>query len=70
MGNKENRRSRRGQSPSLAKELSTSQKEVSQGSETVIETLSSFANVKSVRDDEAVLHGGSQNENEMQIWTQ
>ena len=42
MGNKRNRRSRRGQSPSLERELSTSEIETSQGNETVIETLSNF----------------------------
>ena len=70
MGNKRNRRSRRGQSPSLEREMSTSEIETSQGNGTVIETLSNFENVSSVRDDEAVLNSGTQNENEMQIWTQ
>ena len=60
MGNKRNRRSRRGQSPSLERELSTS----------VIETLSNFENVSSVRHEEIALDSGTQNENEMQIWTQ
>ena len=70
MGNKRNRRSRRGQSPSLERELSTSEIETSQGNETVIETLSNFENVSSVRDEEIALDSGTQNENEMQIWTQ
>ena len=70
MGNKRNRRSRRGQSPSLERELSTSEIETSQGNETVIETLSNFGSVSSVRNDGAVLDSGTQNENEMQIWTQ
>ena len=65
MGNKKNRRFRRGQSPSLERELSTSEIETSQGNETVIETSSNFENVSSVRDDEAVLDSGTQNENEM-----
>ena len=70
MGNKRNRRSRRGQPPSLERELSTSEIEASQGNETVIETLSNFENVSSVRNEEITLHSGTQNENEMQIWTQ
>ena len=72
MGNKRNRRSRRGQSPSLEREreLSTSEIETSQGNETVIETLSNFENVSSVRDEEIALDSGTQNENEMQFWTQ
>ena len=69
MGNKRNRRSRRGQLPSLERELSTSEIETSQGNETVIETLSNFENVSSVRDEEIALNSGTQNENEMQIWT-
>ena len=70
MGNKRNRRSRRGQSPSLERELSASEIETSQGNETVIETLSNFENVSSVRDEEIALDSGTQNENEMQVWTQ
>ena len=70
MGNKRNRRSRRGESPSLERELSASEIETSQGNETVIETLSNFENVSSVRDEEIALDSGTQNENEMQIWTQ
>ena len=70
MGNKRNRRSIRGQSPSPERELSTSEIETSQGNETVIETLSNFENVSSVRDEEIALDSGTQNENEMQIWTQ
>ena len=70
MGNKINRRSRRAQSPSLERELSTSERETSQGNETIIETLSNFENVSSVRDEETALTSGSQNENEMQISTQ
>ena len=70
MGNKRNRRSRRGQSPSLERELSTFENETSQGNETVFETLSNFENVSSVRDEEIALDSGTQNENEMQIWTQ
>ena len=70
MGNKRNRRFRRGQSPSLEREMSTSKIETSQVNETVIETLSNFENVSSVRDGEIALDSGTQNENEMQIWTQ
>ena len=70
MGNKRNRRSRRGQSPSLERELSTSEIETSQGNETVIETLGNFENVSSVRDEEIAIDSGTQNEIEMQIWTQ
>ena len=50
--------------------MSTSEIETSQGNETVIETLSNFENVSSVRDEEIALDRGTQNENEMQIWTQ
>ena len=50
--------------------MSTSEIETSQGNETVIETLSNFENVSSVRDEETALDSGTQNENEMQIWTQ
>ena len=70
MGNKRNRRSRRGQSPSLERELSTSEIETSQGNENVIETLGYFENVSSVRDEEIALDSGTQNEDEGQIWTQ
>ena len=70
MGNRKNRRSRRIQPPSLERELSASEIETSQGNETVIETLSNFENVSSVRDEEIALDSGTQNENEMQIWTQ
>ena len=50
--------------------MSASEIETSQGKETVIETLSNFENVGSVRNEEIVLDSGTQNENEMQIWTQ
>ena len=40
-----NRRSMRGQSPSVEREMSASEAEASQGNETVIETLSNFGNV-------------------------
>ena len=70
MGNKRNMISRRGQLPSLERELSTSETETSRGNGTVIETLSNFENVSSVRDEEIALDSGTQNENEMQIWTQ
>ena len=63
MCNKRNKRSRRGHSPSLERELSTSEVETSQGNETVIETLSNFENVSSVRDEETALDSGTQNGN-------
>ena len=50
--------------------MSTSEIETSRGNETVIETLSIFENVSSVRDEEIALDSGTQNESEMQIWTQ
>ena len=50
--------------------MSTSEIETSQGNETVIETLSNFENVSSVRYEEIALDSGTQNENEMQFWTQ
>ena len=50
--------------------MSTSEIATSQGNETVIETLSNFENVSSVRDDGTVLDSETQNENERQIWTQ
>ena len=50
--------------------MSASQAEASHGNETMIETLSNFDNVSSVRDREAVLIDPTQNENEMQEWTQ
>ena len=66
MGNKRNRRSTPGQLPSLERFRS----EASQGNETMIETLSNFYNVSSVKDRKAVLIDTSQNENDMQVWTQ
>ena len=69
MGNKRNSRSRRGQSPSLERDLSASEAEASQGNEAIIETLSNFDNVSSVRDRDAVLIDPTQNEKEMQVWT-
>ena len=50
--------------------MSASEIETSQGNETVIETLSNFENVSSVRDAEIALDSGKRNENEMQVWTQ
>ena len=44
--------------------------EASQGNETMIETLSVFDNVKSVRNRETGLIDPTQNENEMHMWTQ
>ena len=50
--------------------MNTSEIETSQCNETVNETLSNLINVSSVRDEEAVLDSGTQNENEMQNGTQ
>ena len=55
MRNRRNRRSRRGQSPSLGREMSASEAEESQSDETTIVTLSDFDNVSSVGDRETVL---------------
>ena len=60
MGNTRNRRSRRGQSPSLERELSTSEIETSQGNETFIETLGNFETVSSIRNEEIALDSGTQ----------
>ena len=70
MGNKRNRRSRRAQSPSLERDLSASEVGTSQGNQTIIETRSTFENVSSVREGETALVSGSQNEDEIQVWTQ
>ena len=70
MENKRNRTSRRGNSPSLERDLSASEAEAPQGIETMIETLSNFDNVGSVRDKGAVLIDPTQNEAEIQVWTQ
>ena len=70
MGNNRNRRSRRGQWPSFEREISDSEAEASRSIETMTETLSNFDNVSSVRNREAVLIDTTQNENEMQVWTQ
>ena len=70
MRNKRNRRSGQAQSPSLEKELSTSEVETSLGNKTVIETLRNFENVSSVREGETAFASGSQNEDEIQVWTQ
>ena len=69
MGNKRNRRPIQAQSPSVERALSASEVETSQGNETTIETLSNFENVGSVREGETVLAKGSQNEDQMQVWT-
>ena len=55
MGYKRNRRSKRGQSPSVERDLRASEAEASQGNETMIETLSNFDKVSSVRSKEDVL---------------
>ena len=69
-GNKRNKRSRQAQSPSLGRELSASEVGTSQGNETIIETLSNFENVSSVREEGPALASGSQNEDEIQVRTQ
>ena len=48
MGNRRNRRSRRGQSPSLDRKISASEAEASQGNDTMIEIFSIFDHVSSV----------------------
>ena len=50
--------------------MSASEVETSRGNETTLETLSNFESVGSVREGETVLASGSQNEDEMQVWTQ
>ena len=60
----------RGQSPSLEREISASEAKASQGNETVIETLSNFGNVSSVRGSETILVDATESENKMQVWTQ
>ena len=52
------------------REISASEAVASQGNVTMTERLSTFDNVSSVRDGEAVLTDSTQNENEMQVWTQ
>ena len=67
MGNNRNRRrSKREQLPSLGRETSASEAEASKGIETIIETLSEFDNVCAVRGREPVLIDSTQNENEIQ----
>ena len=56
--------------PHLIGKLSTSEVETSQGNEIGIETLSNFENVSSVREGETAFASGSQNDDEIQIWTQ
>ena len=50
--------------------MSASEVEKSQGNETIIEALSNFENNSSVREGERALVSGSQNEDEIQVWTQ
>ena len=68
--NKRNRRPKQSQSPSLERDLSASEVETSEGNEKTIDSLSNFENVRSVSEGETALVGGSQNEDEMQEWTQ
>ena len=70
MGNRRNRRCRRGQSPSLVRDLRDSEAEVLQSNKILIETLSNFDDVSSVRGIEAVSIDATRNENEMQVLTQ
>ena len=70
MGNKRNRRPRQAQSPSLERDLSTSDFETSQGYETTIETLGTFENVDSVKEGQTAIVSGSQKEFELQVWSQ
>ena len=56
--------------PSFEREISASEAEVSQSNETMIETVSKFDNVSSVRCRETVCFDATQNDNEMQMWTQ
>ena len=50
--------------------MRASEAEASQDNETLIETRSNIDNVSSVRYKEAVLIDPTQNENEVQAWTQ
>ena len=70
MGNKRKRRSRQAQSPSFERELSAPEVGTSQCNETNIETFSNFGNVCSVRKGETAFASGSQNHDEIQVWTQ
>ena len=63
MGNKK-RRSKRAQSPSLERVLSVSDVGTSQGNEAIIETLSNFENVSSVREGEKAFVSSAKNEDE------
>ena len=70
MGNKRNRRSRRAQSTSPERDSSASEVRTFLCYETLIETLSNFENVSSVREGERAIVSGSQNEEKKQVWTQ
>ena len=50
--------------------MSASESETSKNNETIIETPSKFANVGSAREGETALVSGSQNEDDVQVWTQ
>ena len=63
MGNQK-RRSKRAQSPSLERVLSVSEVGTSQGNEAIIETLSNFENVSSVREGEKAFVSSAKNEDE------
>ena len=50
--------------------MSASEAEASKCIQTIIATLSDVDNVSSVRDRESVLIDSTENENEVQVWTQ
>ena len=52
---------------SLARDISASEAEASLSNENMIDALNNSGNVSSVRDREAVLFNGTQNENERQV---
>ena len=71
MSNKRKRRSRRGQLPSLEREMSASEAEVTRGNGTMIDTLNNFdfiSPVSSVSSEKWFSFATTQNENEMQVW--
>ena len=65
MGNKRNRSSRPGQSASSERQI-----RASEGNEAIIKTLSDFQNVSFVRSRKVLSNEWTQNENEIQVWTQ
>ena len=69
IGNKRKRRLKRGQSLSHERKVSALEAEASQRYEIIVETLSDFENVCSVRNRKTVPPDGTQNENEIQVLT-